>query len=89
MTEVVTTPAVLILLGPPGAGKGTQARMLEEDFGLVQLSTGDLLRAAVAAGTEAGRQARAVMEAGQLVSDAIVQATMARDGPESRQGPGR
>lgn len=67
---------VLILLGPPGAGKGTQARMLEEDFGLVQLSTGDLLRAAVAEGTEAGRKARAVMEAGQLVSDEIVLAIL-------------
>lgn len=71
-TDVMTTPAVLILLGPPGAGKGTQARMLEQDFGLVQLSTGDLLRAAVAQGTEAGRQAKAVMEAGALVSDEIV-----------------
>ena len=71
-----TLPAVVILLGPPGAGKGTQARMLDEDFGLIQLSTGDLLRSAVAEGTPAGLAAKAVMEAGDLVSDDIVLAVL-------------
>jgi adenylate kinase len=75
-TNVETRPVNLILLGPPGAGKGTQARMLMDRFGLVQLSTGDLLRGAVAAGTEAGLAAKAVMEKGELVSDQIVLAVL-------------
>ena len=62
----------LVLLGPPGAGKGTQAKLLEESRSLVKLSTGDMLRAAVAAGTELGRKADEIMKRGELVPDALV-----------------
>ncbi len=62
----------LILLGPPGAGKGTQAAYISETHGLAHLSTGDMLREAVAAGTELGRQAKEVMDAGRLVSDDLM-----------------
>ncbi len=78
----------LILLGPPGAGKGTQAQRIVEKHGIPQLSTGDMLRAAIAAGTETGMKAKAVMDAGKLVSDEIVIGIIAEriDQPDCAKG---
>lgn len=78
----------LIFLGPPGAGKGTQAKLLTEKYGIPQLSTGDMLRQAVADQTEVGKRAKAIMDAGGLVSDEIVNAIVSDriDAPDCANG---
>jgi adenylate kinase len=78
----------LLLLGPPGAGKGTQAQLVASRLGIPQISTGDMLRAAVAAGSEVGRRAKAFMDAGKLVPDEVVigVAEQRLGGPDAQKG---
>lgn len=78
----------VLLLGPPGAGKGTQAQRLERKYGMVQLSTGEMLRGAVASGSELGMQAKAVMDAGELMPDDIMARIISErmDEPDSADG---
>ena len=78
----------LVLFGPPGAGKGTQAKILQEKRGLPQLSTGEMLRAAIAAGTELGRKCKAIMDSGDLVPDEVVVGIIAEryDAPDCANG---
>jgi adenylate kinase len=78
----------LVLLGPPGAGKGTQAAWIRDAYGIPQLSTGDMLRAAVAKGTAIGREAKSVMESGRLVSDEIINRIVAERIAEADCQPG-
>jgi len=78
----------IVLFGPPGSGKGTQSERIIEKYGLKHISTGDLLREEVAAQTELGKQARAIMEKGELVSDQIVIGMIRNKLEEHREGPG-